>query len=575
MNAERLLALYERVAEAPDAITRLRRFILDLAVRGKLVPQDPNDEPASELLKRIAKEKARLVKAGQARRLDVDPVLANDAPFLVPSNWEWTRLGSVGDWGSGSTPPRGNSDLYGGGVTWLKSGELNDNRALIGSEETLTEVAVEKGSFRINQPGDVLIAMYGATIGKVAILGEAAVTNQAVCGCTPFLGLLNQFLFLFLLSQRQQFQSASEGGAQPNISKVKIVWTAFPLPPLAEQHRIVAKVDELMALCDRLEATRKDREAKRDRLSAASLARLNTPDPETFTADARFTLEVLPALTTRPNQIKQLRQTILNLAVRGKLVPQDPNDEPASVLLRRIKQTGKTAMRGGGGSSDECTVKPPYEPAEGWIWTTFSALPIEARVGLDRGKAQQGSDLKFGYFKMNNIANYGGMDLTSLVRIDASNEEVQNFRLQQGDFLFNTRNSRELVGKTCIFRDFNSDVILYNNNILRAKFHHEVCPDFVDIWFRCSIGREMIENFKSNTTNVCAIYQGKLFSYPCPLPPHAEQHRIVAKVDELMALCDRLEASLTTSDQTRTRLLEATLTEALSPASLSDMEAVE
>jgi type I restriction enzyme S subunit len=232
-------------------------------------------------------------------------------------------------------------------------------------------------------------------------------------------------------------------------------------------------------------------------------------------------------------------------------------------------------LRGGGGSSDECTVKPPFEPAEGWTWTTFSALPIEARVGLDRGKAQQGYNLKFGYFKMNNITNYGGMDLTSLSRIDASKEEVQNFRLRNGDFLFNTRNSRELVGKTCVFKDFNSDIILYNNNILCAKFHPEVCPDFINIWFRCPPGRELIEDLKSNTTNVCAIYQGKLMSYPCPLPPHAEQHRIVAKVDELMALCDRLEASLTTSDQTRTRLLEATLTEALSPASASEKEAAE
>lgn len=261
----------------PNQIKQLRQTILNLAVRGKLVPQDPNDEPASELLKRITKEKVRLVKAGQAWKLDVDPVLANDAPFLMPSNWEWTRLGSVGDWGSGSTPPRGNSDLYGGGVTWLKSGELNDNRALIGSEETLTEVAVEKGSFRINQPGDVLIAMYGATIGKVAILAEAAVTNQAVCGCTPFPGLLNQFLFLFLLSQRQQFQSASEGGAQPNISKVKIVWTAFPLPPLTEQHRIVAKVDELMALCDRLEASLTTSDQTRTRLLEATLTEALAP----------------------------------------------------------------------------------------------------------------------------------------------------------------------------------------------------------------------------------------------------------------------------------------------------------
>ena len=128
---------------------------------------------------------------------------------------------------------------------------------------------------------------------------------------------------------------------------MKIVWTPFPLPPLAEQHRIVAKVDELMALCDRLEAARAGREAVRDRLAAASLARLNAPDPETFQADARFALDALPALTTRPDQIKQLRQTILNLAVRGKLVPQDANDEPASELLKRIAKEKARLVKAG------------------------------------------------------------------------------------------------------------------------------------------------------------------------------------------------------------------------------------
>ena len=153
MNAERLLAHYEQIADAPDAIARLRRFTLDLAVRGKLVPQNANDEPASELLKRIAKERARLVKAGEVRKSEVDSVIEEDAPFSVPSKWTWTRLGSVADWGSGSTPPRGNSDFYGGGIPWLKSGELNDNRALAGSEETVTQLAIDKSSFRLNKPG--------------------------------------------------------------------------------------------------------------------------------------------------------------------------------------------------------------------------------------------------------------------------------------------------------------------------------------------------------------------------------------------------------------------------------------
>ncbi len=232
----------------------LRKSILSLAVQGKLIPQDPIDEPASELLVRIATEQDRLVKERAIRRQETAPINESDQPFAVPATWAWTRLGQVADWGSGSTPARSNHELYGGGITWLKSGELNDNRQLSGSDETVSELALATGSFRRNRAGDVLLAMYGATIGKAAILAEPAVTNQAVCGCTPFSGLLSTYLFLYLVSQREQFHLASEGGAQPNISKVKIVGYPFPLPPLAEQHRIAAKVDELMVLVDELEA---------------------------------------------------------------------------------------------------------------------------------------------------------------------------------------------------------------------------------------------------------------------------------------------------------------------------------
>jgi len=252
----------------------LRKSILTLAVQGKLVPQDPNDEPVDELLKRIEVEQERLVKARQIRRIEVAPLCADEEPFGIPTNWAWTRLGRIGDWGSGSTPPRGNAELYGGGITWLKSGELDDNRALAGSEETVTELALKTCSFRLNQPGDVLLAMYGATIGKAAILAEAAVTNQAVCGCTPFAGVLNTYLFDYLLSQREAFHAASEGGAQPNISKVKIVGYPFPLPPLAEQRRIVAKVNELMALVDELEMHLAASLATGEKLLAALVAEL-------------------------------------------------------------------------------------------------------------------------------------------------------------------------------------------------------------------------------------------------------------------------------------------------------------
>lgn len=249
-----------------DQIRQLRQTILSLAMRGKLVEQDEADEPAAVALQGF--RSAQQI-GGTAKKSRAVQGTASSMPLTessTPSGWVWTTLGVVGSWGSGSTPSRSQADYYGGGYTWLKSGELGDSMSLFGSAETVTEKAMRECSFRLNQPGDVLIAMYGATIGKLAILAEPAVTNQAVCGCTPHPFLLNRYLFLFLLSNRSSFQGASEGGAQPNISKIKIVNTAIPLPPLAEQHRIVAKVDELMALCARLEAALQSADTTRARL---------------------------------------------------------------------------------------------------------------------------------------------------------------------------------------------------------------------------------------------------------------------------------------------------------------------
>jgi type I restriction enzyme S subunit len=162
---------------------------------------------------------------------------------------------------------------------------------------------------------------------------------------------------------------------------------------------------------------------------------------------------------------------------------------------------------------------------------------------------------------MNNILNTGGVDLSDLTRIDATPDEVEAFALTDGDFLFNTRNSRELVGKTCVFRAPSGDPILYNNNILRVRFIEGFSPDFLDYWFRSPEGSAELEKLKSNTTNVCAIYQGKLSGFPCALPPLAEQRRIVAKVEQLMALVDALETQLAASRATAANLLSALVAE--------------
>jgi len=563
MRAEQLLQHFERISEAPDAIKRLRGFILDLAVRGKLVEQEPADEPAAELLKRIAAEKARLVKAGKARKSEVDPVTNEEISFPVPSNWVWTRLGSIGDWGSGSTPSRGNSDLYGGGITWLKSGELNDNRALEGSEETVSKLAVEKGSFRINKTGDVLIAMYGATIGKVAILAESAVTNQAICGCTPFPGVFNQYLFFYLLSQRAQFHSASEGGAQPNISKVKIIWTTFPLPPLAEQHRIVEKVDELMCLCDQLEAAKAEREQCRESLVAASLQGLNQPaeEEETFREHARFTFNNLPRITTRAAHIKQLRQTILNLAVRGKLVEQDTNDEPASFLLDQIlAQPWAKKRKTSAILPKKDLTSIAYPLPGGWCWAVVETLlPPDETVTYGILKPEWVTD-GIPTVRVTEMKT-GKINLASLKLCDpARAAKFQKTTLKPGDLLISKDGT---IGKTAFVPPE-----LAGSNITQHLLRYPISELVNRFFVKLAIDSPYCQQWMAGETKGVALKGVNVSDFrqmPLPLPPLSEQHRIVAKVDELMAICDQLEAQITVTEQDSRRFLESVLAEALAP----------
>jgi len=219
-------------------IKQAKSKILDLAIHGKLVSQDPNEEPAIELLKRINPEFT-----------PCDNGHYTQLPFEVPQNWSWTTLGKIGKWQSGSTPNRLNKDYYNGNIPWLKTGDLNDGY-ITHIPEYITEKALNETSVKLNPTGSVLIAMYGATIGKIGILTFPATTNQACCACEVFNGIDREFIFLFLLSHREEFIKMGGGGAQPNISKEKIINTYIPLPPFTEQKRIINVVNKIFAQLD-------------------------------------------------------------------------------------------------------------------------------------------------------------------------------------------------------------------------------------------------------------------------------------------------------------------------------------
>ena len=340
MSIDLLFDDFDRLIQSPESVHRLRRFILDLAVRGKLVSQDANDEPASELLKRIAAEKARLVKAGEIKKQKAIPGLAvKDTPFTLPDNWKWSQIAEIG----------------------VRSPRNDATDDTLASFVPMPMIATDYGAASnhgVRRWGDIKKGYTHFAEGDVGLAkitpcfqnGKSTVFRNLTGGLgsgTTELHIVRPFLvnpdFIVLFLKCPYFIETgiprmTGTAGQKRIPAKYFAHSSFPLPPLAEQHRIVAKVDELMALCDRLEAARADREATRDRLATASLARLNAPDPEPaiFRRDVTFALNNLAPLTTRPDQIKALRETILNLAVRGKLVPQDPNEEPASELMKRI-----------------------------------------------------------------------------------------------------------------------------------------------------------------------------------------------------------------------------------------------
>ena len=242
---------------------QLKKSVLQYAIERKLVPQDETEGTAEELLLQIQAEKQKLYEENKLKKKDLEHstifkgednkyyekigknviCIDEEIPFEIPNGWVWARMGQIGDWGAGSTPSRSNPNYYNGKILWLKTGELN-NGIVFDTEEKITEKAFQECSLRINKVGNVLIAMYGATIGKLAIAGKELTTNQACCGCFPYL-INNWYLFYFLMASREQFIKRGEGGAQPNISRVKLVEHLIPLPPLSEQQRIVNTIQNI------------------------------------------------------------------------------------------------------------------------------------------------------------------------------------------------------------------------------------------------------------------------------------------------------------------------------------------
>jgi type I restriction enzyme, S subunit len=391
----------------------------------------------------------------------------------------WATLGDIGTWQAGGTPSRSNKTYYGGSIPWLKTGDLNDG-LITDIPESITEEAVANSSAKINPVGSVLIAMYGATIGKLGILTFPATTNQACCACIEYYAVIQSYLFYFLLSQRTTFISKGGGGAQPNISKEIIVNTTIPLPPLAEQQRIVTEIQRCFALINQIEQGKVDLQ------------------------------------TT----IKQLKNRTLDLAIHGKLVSQDPNDEPASKLLKRINPKAKIT------SDNEHY---PY----GWQYTILGEIFTH-----NTGKALNSSNkegMMKSYLTTSNV-HWDKFDFTVLKQMPYKENELDKCTVTKGDLLVCEGGD---IGRSAIW-NYDYDICIQNHiHKLRAKI--DLCVAF---YYYVLLYLKENNLIGGKGIGLLGLSSNALHKINVPLPPLAEQYRIVQKIEELFSILDNIQESL-------------------------------
>tara|TARA_A100001391_G_scaffold42950_2_gene24949 strand:- start:133 stop:1794 length:1662 start_codon:yes stop_codon:yes gene_type:complete len=553
MKQDLLREVLSRIGDHPDRISEFRKVVIALAISDKLKPEG-GGLSSSDILAAVEARKAKLCAAKQISKPKLySAVTEEDLPeqFCDPSGF--VALGTIARIEKGLT-----------GIKQAVAGDF-----------PLVVTAAERGTcnhFDFEGAAAIipLVSSTGhgnASINRLHYQEGQFALGTILAAVFPFAPDLvsARFIFEYLSTFKDELLvSRMTGTANVTLSIGKIAEVPVPLICPSVQR----KIDELMALCDQLEAARESREAERDKLTAASFARLNALDPETFPADARFALANLASLTTRADQIKALRQSILNLATRGALMTQDTEDEPAPELLGRIKvenqklmlEKGIRAQKPGLPADDfEELVKLPSS----WqrVYLQDIAYQITDGTHLTPRYTETGKP----FLSAQNVKPFRFMPenhrFVSAVDFD---KYRANRRPERGDVLM-TRVGAGIGEAAVLDSDF--EFAFYVSLCLIKIPNQLVSADYIALWLNGPEGRA------SSTTRTYGkgASQGNLNlslirTFNIPLPPLAEQHRIVAKVDELMALCDRLEASLTEEEQIRSHLLQSVLQGVLEPA---------
>lgn len=554
---------FETAFSAPEGIQKLRELILTLAMQGKLVPQNRNDSPAIELLKDIGAEKKRLVKAGKIKTPKLLPeIISGDVPYVLPQGWQWIRLGSIGNIFNGNSINTSEKESkYAGaeGLPYIATKDVGYGFDPLDYENGIC-IPPDEAKFRVAHQGAVLICAEGGSAGK-----KCGLTDRDICfGNKLFANELyghipSRFILYAYLSPvfRASFAAAMTG-IIGGVSIAKFVEIPLPLPPLEEQHRIVAKIDQLMARCDTLEKLRGSQEAKRLAVHAAALSQLLDAAGDGSPDDAwAFITQHFDDLYAVKENVAELRKAILHLAIRGKITEQLKEDRPVKELLDKIKsERSRLLIRGV--SSDQVDLKSlSYSIPENW-----AILPLDAILicGPTNGYSPKAVDYKTKVRSLTLSATTSGVFKGEHSKFIADDIPMSSdLWLQDGDILVQRGNTIEYVGVPAIYRGEPNSYI-YPDLMMKLRVSSELDSDYVCFVMSASPSRDFLRERASGTSGTMPkINQKTLTCLPIPIPPLAEQRRIVAKIQKLMMQCDQLESQIESVKIKSSELLAAVM----------------
>jgi len=546
-------------------IKKLRELIFELAVRGKLVSQESCDEPASELLERLTNKKSLIAKSGKFSELKTKEALKLDGLFEIPSTWKWCHLNDIAAIARGGSPRPIKSFITDSedGLNWIKIGDSTRGSRYITETE---QKIIKEGLVKTRQvyPGDLILSN-SMSFGFPYILKISGCIHDGwLLLRTPENDLNKIFLCNLFMSTyaKKAFTNAASGAVVQNLNADKVKLLAIPLPPLAEQHRIVAKVDELMALCDQLEQQTEDSITAHQTLVETLLATLsNSESPAAFNQNWTRIAEHFDTLFTTEHSIDQLKQTVLQLAVMGKLVPQAPSDEPASELLERL--TEKKSLIAKAGKFSELNTKNAlkldhlFEIPSSWKWCHLDDIAAIARGGSPRPIKSFITDSEDGlnWIKIGDSTR-GSRYITETEQKIIKEGLVKTRQVYPGDLILSNSMSfgfpyiLKITG--CIHDGWL--VLRTPEDDLNKIF---LCNLFMSTYaknaFSDAASGAVVQNLNADKVKLLAI----------PLPPLEEQHRIVKKVDELLTLCDQLKSRLSEAQTTQLHLANTLVKQAL------------